>query len=92
MMHLLDTVGDAMNKNEYSLAIFCDLSRAFDMVPIDLLLKKLESNGIRGLGLKWFESYLRDRVQFVKIGNSNSSYQNISSGVPQGSCLVRFCF
>ena len=77
MMHLLDTVGDAMNKNEYSLAIFCDLSRAFDMVPIDLLLKKLESNGIRGLGLKWFESYLRDRTQFVKIGNSNSSYPKI---------------
>ena len=92
MMHLLDTVGDAINENEYTLAIFCDLSRAFDMVPIDLLLKKLESNGIRGTSLKWFESYLRDRVQYVKVGNSNSSCQNVKSGVPQGSVMGPILF
>ena len=33
----------------------------FYMVPKDLLLKKLESNGIRSTSLKWFESYLRDK-------------------------------
>ena len=52
MIHLLDTIGEAMNRKKYSLAIFCDLSKAFDMVPIDSLLIKLEKIGIHGCNLE----------------------------------------
>ncbi len=57
----------AYDNNEYTLAVLLDLSKAFDTIDHVTLLKKLEHNGIRGLALKWFESYLKDRKQCVCV-------------------------
>ena len=43
--------------------------------------------GIRGVALQWFETYLSDRKQFVKINNAESETKIMSHGVPQGSIL-----
>ena len=88
----MNNVSNAMNKNEYTIGVFCDLTKAFDLVPHDILLMKLQKIGITGLTLKWFESYLKGRKQFVKVGNSSSSYRDISYGVPQGSILGPILF
>ena len=53
----------------------------------DILLRKLECCGIRGTVLNWVKSYLCDRKQFVKLGESVSTYLDIVCGVPQGSVL-----
>ena len=55
--------------------------------PISILLEKLESNGIRGLALKWMCSYLTDRKQYVECNVVASEYQTVKCGVPQGSIL-----
>merc|ERR1712121_172320 len=48
---------------------------------------KLKYYGVHGIALDWFKSYLGDRKQYVQYNDSNSSYSNISTGVPQGSIL-----
>ena len=44
---------------------FLDISKAFDRVWHDGLLKKLEPLGLHNSLLQWFESYLENRLQRV---------------------------
>ena len=69
-----------------------DASSAFDRVWHKGLLHKLQSFGIKGVLLKWFESYLTDRQQRVVISGSCSEWIHIKSGVPQGSILGPLLF
>ena len=53
----------------------------------DILAKKLYLYGVRNRELKRFKSYLRDRQHLCRVNGISSNFQNIRSGVPQGSCL-----
>ena len=65
-----------------------DLSKAFDTVDHNILLYNLETYGIRGLSLKWFESYLIESKQYIwKQMERNISCKLIKYGVPQGLVL-----
>ena len=66
--------------------------KAFDTVNHDILLSKLYTYGIRGTPFKWFQSYLCNRTQFVKIDEIESSVETITCGVPQGSTLGPLLF
>ena len=77
-----------LDKRLSTCAVFLDLAKAFDSVSHDILLRKLVRYGIRGNILKFFQSYLSGRSQFVKLGNVKSSLMEIEYGVPQGSILA----
>ena len=69
-----------------------DLSKAFDCIPHDLLIAKLHAYGL-SFGIVTFLNWLlKDRKQNVKINNIFSAFQNILSGVPQGSILGPILF
>ena len=63
------------------------MSKAFDTLDHKILLSKLQHYGIRGIALKWFESYLSHRMQFVEYNGIKSAHLRIKCGVPQGSIL-----
>ena len=67
--------------------VFLDFQKAFDSVPYERLLSKLESYGISGKFSKWIKSFLSDRRQRVVVGNEKSEWENVKSGIPQGSVL-----
>jgi len=73
-------------------AVLMDLSKAFDCVPHDLLIAKMNAYGFAFETLTFFYSYLKRRKQNVKIGNDLSTFQILLSGVPQGSILGPILF
>uniref|UniRef100_A0A1B6J5X4 Reverse transcriptase domain-containing protein n=1 Tax=Homalodisca liturata TaxID=320908 RepID=A0A1B6J5X4_9HEMI len=73
-------------------AVLLDLSKAFDIVPHNVLIKKLQSYYSKGKELLLMETYLTDRYQFVKISEEKSDVLRVLSGVPQGSVLGPFLF
>ena len=60
LLDMYESISLAIDKKEYSIGVFIDLSKAFDTLNHKILLQKLEYYGIRGLPLKWFESYLSE--------------------------------
>ena len=77
----------AVDNNLYTCGVFLDFAKAFDTVNHQILLKKLEAYGIRGIPLKWFTSYLFNRQQYVSVNSVESSKQTMKCGIPQGSSL-----
>ena len=81
-----------MDKGGHFSALLTDLSKAFDCLPHDLLIAKLDAYGFKNDALYLIFNYLNNRKQRVKINSSFSSFQNIISGVPQGSLLGPLLF
>lgn len=74
---ITDNLKSAIDKNLYTCGIFLDFSKAFDTVNHNILLKKMESYGVRGIPLSWFKSYLTNRKQYVAIGDIESTKQKM---------------
>ena len=72
--------------------VLMDLSKAYDCIPHDLLIAKLNAYGIDSVGLLLISDYLSRRKQRTKIGSSYSSWHDIIRGVPQGSLLGLLLF
>ena len=75
VIQLISQILDAFNENKYTLGIFIDLSKAFDTVDHNILLKKLDMHGIKGKNLKWFHSYLTNRKQFIKCRDQDNDLE-----------------
>ena len=91
-MELTDKVLKDIDEKSISLAIFMDLSKAFDTLDHSILIKKLAHYGVKGTVLEWSISYLTGRSQYVEIDGVSSSILTLSTGVPQGSILGPLLF
>ena len=95
VIQFLDKIFKALNnpeKNELSLAIFIDLTKAFDTCDTEILLRKLQHYGFRGVAQNWFRSYLTGRQQCTAIKGKLSNLLELTCGVPQGSILGPILF
>ena len=69
-----------------------DLSKAFDCIPHDLLVAKLHAYDLSNDTVTFIYLYLKRRKQGVKINDTESIFQILLSGVPQGSILGPILF
>ena len=92
LIHAVEQLNSFIEDKCASLAIYIDLSKAFDALNHEILLYKLNVYGVRGHALQWFTSYLSNRKQLVKVNDCNSDYVTINTGVPQGSILGPLLF
>ena len=81
-----------LDNKEIPIAVFLDLSKAFDTLDHSILLHKLKYYGVNGISLAWFSSYLTNRHQYVEIDGISSEPLSITTGVPQGSILGPLLF
>ena len=92
LLSIIENIQTDLDNGDFAAGVFIDLKKAFDTVDHDILLKKLEYYGVRGLLKDWFQSYLKNRKQFVSVNNSTSNTKEITTGVPQGSVLGPLLF
>ena len=67
LIAIIETIKKTIEEKKYGCGVFIDLKKAFDTVNHQILLSKLEHYGIRNEAFSWFESYLKDRQQYVTI-------------------------
>ena len=82
----------SLDKGNFTSVTFIDLKKAFDTVNHEILLKKIYLYGIKDKEFYWFRSYLSHRKQGCKVGGYISTYEDITCGVSQGSCLGPLLF
>ena len=85
-------LAQSLNKKLQVDMIILDFSKAFDTVPHNRLLNKLDRYGIRNKTHTWISNFLKYRKQRVVIGGEHSTWTQVMSGVPQGTLLGPLLF
>ena len=87
LIRIIDQLLFSLDRNHVCGLVLIDYCKAFDMVDHQNLMKKLRAYGMDIKPVKWLESYLSGRTQFVSFCGSKSDLTEVPHGVPQGSIL-----
>jgi len=82
---LIDKILPVFDRGLYCIAVFLDFSSCFDTISRDILFRKLERYGVRGISLEFIKSYFSSRSQYVQLGDVKSLLLKQDLGTIQGS-------
>ena len=82
---VIETINDNLEILKKCSVVSIDLKKAFDTIDHNILLKKLDNYGIRGITLDLFKSYISNRYQCIDFDGVLSDLKKVNCGVPQGS-------
>ena len=92
ILRLTEEWKEKLGKGFFAGLVLMDLSKAFDYIPRDLLIAKLNAYGFGGKSLVFLYSYLKRRKRCVNINNIQSTFQTLPSWAPQKSILGPLLF
>ena len=91
-LELVNRLLSKLDKSGVPLAIFIDISKAFDTLDHDILLYKLKCYGLTRNSINLLKCYLPNRQQYVHYDNTDLNFLKITTGVPQCSILGSLLF
>ena len=92
LLEFYEAVSDWVDEGKAVDMAYLDFKKAFDEVPHRRLLAKVRACGVAGQVTKWIANWLNDRKQIVAVSGRMSGWEDVSSGVPQGSVFGPLLF
>ena len=87
LIRLIEERRKNLDNNYFVGAVLMDLSKAFDCIPHELVIAKLAAYGFDKNMIRYIYSYLKSRKQCASVNSIKSTFEEIISGVPQGSIV-----
>ena len=92
LIRLSDDIVKSISVKGYTLGVFMDFEKAYDMVWQKGLLYKVHHLGIAGNMFNFIQSFLTERQLMVRVGATLSEKVMIENGTPQGSVISPLLF
>ena len=93
LLQFVDQICKSFDRNKYTMGVSTGLSKAFDIVDHNILLKQLKIYGISGTHLQRFQNYLSNRKQNTQFNDGQkTNYKTVICCIPQGCILGTLLF